>query len=72
MPSTPFMGVRISWLRLARKLLFARLAASAASLASSDACSASLRSVTSCMAPARRNGVPSAARSAWPRARIHS
>ncbi len=56
---TPFMGVRISWLTLARKLLLARLAASAASLASRVACSASLRSVMSCVEPARRSGVPS-------------
>ncbi len=30
MPMIPFMGVRISWLMLARNSLFARLAASAA------------------------------------------
>ena len=46
MPITPFMGVRISWQTFARKSLLARLAASAASLASSAACSANLRSVT--------------------------
>ena len=56
MPITPFMGVRISWLTFARKLLFARLAASAASLASSAACSANLRSVTSCIEPASQIG----------------
>ena len=33
MPSTPFIGVRISWLMLARNSDFARLAASAASRA---------------------------------------
>ena len=33
MPSTPFIGVRISWLMLARNSLLAWLAASAASLA---------------------------------------
>ena len=33
MPITPFMGVRTSWLMLARKALFARSAVSAASLA---------------------------------------
>ena len=33
MPSTPFMGVRISWLMLARNALLLRLAFSAASLA---------------------------------------
>ena len=32
-PKTPFMGVRISWLTLARKLVLARSAASAARLA---------------------------------------
>ena len=37
MPMTPFMGVRISWLMLARNSLLAWLAASAASFASSDA-----------------------------------
>ena len=35
-PSTPFMGVRISWLMLARNSLLARLAASAASFAPSN------------------------------------
>ena len=40
LPNPPFMGVRISWLMFARKRLLARLAASAASLAtrSSSAC----------------------------------
>src|SRR5271165_6108003 len=47
MPMTPFMGVRISWLILARNSLLARLAASAASLAIFSSCSARLRSVTS-------------------------
>ena len=37
MPSTPFIGVRISWLMLARNSLLARLAASAAVLASRSA-----------------------------------
>jgi hypothetical protein len=36
MPSTPFIGVRISWLMVARKALLARLAASAAFLARSS------------------------------------
>jgi hypothetical protein len=71
-PITPFMGVRISWLTFARKLLLARFAASAASLASSAACSAALRSVTSCMDPASQVGVPLASRSACPRKRTHS
>ena len=43
----PFIGVRISWLMLARNSLLARLAASAASLASSRAACARLRSVMS-------------------------
>ena len=42
MPMTPFMGVRISWLMLARNSLLARLAASAASLASRSSSSALL------------------------------
>ena len=37
MPMIPFMGVRISWLMLARNSVLARLAARAASLAFSCA-----------------------------------
>ena len=37
MPSTPFIGVRISWLIVARKSLFARFAPSAASFADTRA-----------------------------------
>ena len=47
MPRMPLSGVRISWLTMARKRLFARLAASAWSRASASARSASARSVTS-------------------------
>ena len=47
MPMTPFIGVRISWLMLARKSLLTRLASSAASLAATMARSASLRAVMS-------------------------
>ena len=47
MPMMPFMGVRISWLMLARNLLFARVAVSAASRAAARATSALLRSVMS-------------------------
>jgi len=36
MPTMPFMGVRISWLMLARNSLLARLAESAASRASTN------------------------------------
>ncbi len=43
----PFIGVRISWLMLARNSLLARLADSAASLAFSNSASACLRAVIS-------------------------
>ncbi len=46
-PVTPFRGVRISWLILARNWLLARLAASAWSRAASRASALALRSVTS-------------------------
>ena len=54
MPITPFIGVRISWLMLARNSLFARLAASAASFACA---SSAVRSCTraSSFALLRRN-----------------
>ncbi len=45
MPSTPFMGVRISWLIVARNSLLARLDASLASRAS---LSSAVRTATSC------------------------
>ena len=47
MPSTPFIGVRISWLILARNELFAWFAASAASRAMRSASSLRLCCVTS-------------------------
>ena len=47
MPMMPFMGVRISWLMLARNSLLARLAASASSLACFSCASASFRSLMS-------------------------
>ena len=47
MPKTPFMGVRISWLMLARNSLLARLAASAASFAFFSSSAVRLRSVIS-------------------------
>jgi hypothetical protein len=47
MPMMPFMGVRISWLMLARNSLFARLAASAASRACSSSMRPASRSATS-------------------------
>ena len=50
-PMMTFMGVRISWLMLARKSLFARLPASAASLAARSSCSVVLCPVTSTRMP---------------------
>ena len=47
MPMIPFIGVRISWLMLARNSLFARLAASAASRACCSSSAARFCSVTS-------------------------
>ena len=48
MPMMPFIGVRISWLMLARNSLLDRLAASAASCARRIASSARFRSPMSC------------------------
>ena len=50
-PRMPFMGVRISWLMLARKVLLARSAASARSLAWRSFSSLLLRSLTSRLTP---------------------
>ena len=47
MPMIAFMGVRISWLMLARKSDLVRLALSAAALACWSSASTRLRSVTS-------------------------
>ena len=47
MPMTAFMGVRISWLMLARKSDLARVASSAFSLASKASRSSRLRVVMS-------------------------
>ena len=47
MPMMPFIGVRISWLMFARNSLFARFAASAASLAFASSSWPRLRSVQS-------------------------
>ena len=70
MPMMPFIGVRISWLTFARNALFERLAASAASVARISASRDARASVTSCMEPARRIGMPAPLRSASPRMRI--
>ena len=53
----PFMGVRISWLMLARNSLLARLAASAVALALRNSSSACLRSVMSSVMPDEMRGV---------------
>ncbi len=58
MPSTPFIGVRISWLTVARKVLLARLAASAASFAARRSPSRRFSSVMSAQWPLQRT-VPS-------------
>ncbi len=47
MPITPFMGVRISWLMVARNADLASAACSASSLASRSDCSVFLLAVTS-------------------------
>ncbi|OPZ73762.1 MAG: hypothetical protein BWY82_01013 [Verrucomicrobia bacterium ADurb.Bin474] len=70
-PMTPFSGVRISWLMLARNSDFARFAASATSFAMRRLASVSLRSVMSLWVPAIRHAQPFALRSASPRERNH-
>jgi hypothetical protein len=62
MPITPFIGVRISWLMLARNSLLARFAASASLSARAMRRSAILRSVMFCSAPTRRLGRPFSSR----------
>ncbi len=62
-PMTPFMGVRISWLMLARNSLLARLAESDSRAAAAKAASARLRSVMFCSAPTTRTGRPRSSRS---------
>ena len=66
MPMTPFIGVRISWLMLARNSLLARLAASAASLAARNCASALFRSVMSLTTPRIFTGAPWMSRSTRP------
>ena len=62
MPMMPFIGVRISWLMLARNSLLARLAASAASLASRMAASACFSASTSVCTPTHSRIPPPLAR----------
>jgi hypothetical protein len=61
-PSIAFMGVRISCDILARKMLLARFAASAASLLACRAASARLRSVMSADTHRMPTGIPFASR----------
>ena len=56
-----FIGVRISWLIVARNALFARFAASAASFAATSSASSRLYSVMSCVTPHMSVGFPSGA-----------
>ena len=61
-PSTPFIGVRNSWLMIARKSLLLRAACSACSRANRSVSSARRRSVTSVQVPTTRAGRPCASR----------
>ncbi len=67
MPMIAFIGVRISWLMLARKLDLVRLAVSAAALAARRSSSICLSEVMSVCTPTMRQGVPFASHSAMPR-----
>ena len=58
MPSTPFIGVRISWLIVARNWLFAIVAASAASFAARSSVSMRRASVTSTDVPSTNTSPP--------------
>ena len=58
MPMIPFMGVRISWLMLARNSDFRREACSACSRALTIACSACCRSLTSRRMPMKKRWMP--------------
>jgi len=68
-PITTLRGVRSSWLMFARKLLFSRLAASAASFCLSFSSRIFLLSVISINAPATRMALPSLSRTDSPEAR---
>ena len=72
MPMMAFIGVRISWLMLARKSLLAVVASSAISLARRISSSACLISVTSWATPYMKRGLPSSSRATLPMARIQA
>ena len=67
MPRMAFIGVRISWLTLARNSLLARLAASAASLARRSASSVRFWSSMSVMVPSHLTTWPDSSRTGRPR-----
>jgi hypothetical protein len=58
MPMTPFIGVRISWLMLARNSLLVRVASSEASFARTSAASPCLRAVSSWATVDTPTGLP--------------
>ena len=70
-PSTPFIGVRISWLMAARNSLFAALAASARFLARRSSSSARRRSVMSEPTPRKKSALPSSSKEALSRHSCH-
>ncbi len=71
-PITPFIGVRISWLMVARKADLARSAANAVSLAASSSLSASLYAVMLRAVPRISSGRPVSSRSTSPDARTQT
>ena len=70
MPRMAFMGVRISWLMLARNTDFARLACSAASFASAACCWVILRWVMSTQEPMKPRNSPRGLNRGTPRSII--
>ena len=58
MPITPFIGVRISWLIVAKNALLARALVSASSFAANSSCCACLRSVMSRTMATKRGSPP--------------
>ena len=65
------MGVRISWLMLARNSLLERLAASADASACINSASTLFCSLTSVCVPTMRRGESWASNTAWPRDSTH-
>jgi hypothetical protein len=69
MPITAFIGVRISWLMLARKIDFMAVASSATSLAACNSSSARLRASMFRQLPTHMRIEPFASRMGIPRAK---